>query len=79
MTIAMLHKMERKTSEGEANPTPAPLEADPGARSAGDPTPVSGCGMGPVGVSSFTLTRLLHGLETHYPKRLTLAQWLGMD
>ena len=38
---------------GEANHQPATLEADPGARSVGDPAPVSGCVMGPVGGSSF--------------------------
>jgi len=54
----MIEDSERKTSEGEANASRGPADptdqADPGARSAGDPTPVSGGGMGPVGASRFT-------------------------
>jgi hypothetical protein len=77
----MLHKSERKTSEGEANASSGPadptLEAIPGGRSAGDPTPVSGGVMGPSDAygylwSSVTLT------ESEYRRCGDLASWMEM-
>jgi hypothetical protein len=57
LIVDMIEDSQRKTSEGEANagsgPADPTIKADPGGRSAGDPAPVSGGGLGPEGIASF--------------------------
>lgn len=56
MIVASIATQQRKASEAMLKANPNPTEADPGARSAGDPTPVgvglwgSGGALGAKGV-----------------------------
>jgi hypothetical protein len=58
----MLTSAKADADDRQGQPTASPPEAMPGARSAGDPTPVSGGGLGPTGLcqdTSWVLPALL--------------------